>query len=120
MSRFDMKRNADKSTVLRGTLDLLVLQSLAAGPRHGFEIALWLEEGAKGAIALDDSALYQALHRLDERGLIKGEWGTSENNRRAKYYKLTPAGRAHLAGEGAKLVSYAKTIVALLGPARGK
>ena len=115
-----MRRRPDQTAVLRGTLDLLVLQSLVSGPRHGFEIALWLEEGGKGAIALDDSALYQALHRLDDRGLIKGEWGVSDNNRRARYYRLTPAGREHLAGEGAKLVSYAKTIVALLGSPRGK
>ena len=115
-----MARDKNTLGVLRGTLDVLVLQSISARARHGFEISLWLEHGSHGALVLDDSALYQALHRLEARGLISGEWGVSDNNRRARYYTITARGRAHLAGEGAKLISYAKTIMALLTASRGK
>ena len=101
-------------TILRGTLDVLVLRAVSWRPLHGFEISLWLEERSGGALAIDDSALYQALHRLEARKLVVGEWGVSENNRRARYYDLTPAGRAHLDAASAHMVSYAKTITNLL------
>ena len=109
-----MRRDADKLTVLRGTLDILVLKSLSGRPLHGFEISLWLDEGSAGTLHLDDSALYQCLHRLEARGDILGAWGVSENNRRARYYRLTAAGRRRLEGDSARLVSYAQTIMALL------
>ena len=115
-----MARDSDKTTVLRGALDVLVLQAVSSRPRHGFEISLWIEEGSDGALDLDDSALYQSLHRLEARGLIRGRWGVSDNNRRARYYRLTPAGRTRLAAERTKLVSFARTVAALLGPARGR
>ena len=105
----------DKLAILRGTLDILVLRAVSARPLHGFEISLWLEERSSGSLHLDDSALYQSLHRLEARGLIAGDWGVSDNNRRARYYKLTAAGRRHLAAEGAKLVSFAATIALVLG-----
>ena len=101
-------------TILRGTLDVLVLRAVSWQPLHGFEISLWLEERSGGALAIDDSALYQALHRLEAKKLVVGEWGVSENNRRARYYELTPAGRAHLDDASAQMVSYAKTITNLL------
>ncbi len=104
----------DKLAVLRGTLDILVLKSLSGRPLHGFEISLWLDEQSGGALHLEDSALYQCLHRLEDRGLIVGEWGVSENNRRAKYYRLSAEGRRHLTGEAARLVSYAKTLLSML------
>jgi transcriptional regulator len=107
----------DKLAVLRGTLDILVLKSLSGRPLHGFEISLWLDEQSSGALHLEDSALYQCLHRLEDRGLIVGQWGVSENNRRAKYYRLTAEGRRHLAGESARLVSYARTILSMLAVA---
>jgi PadR family transcriptional regulator, regulatory protein PadR len=88
---------------------------VSSKPLHGFEISLWLEERTGGTLHLDDSALYQALHRLDARGLIEGEWGVSDNNRRARYYALTKAGRKHLDAESTKLVSFASTIAAVLG-----
>jgi transcriptional regulator len=106
---------ADKLAILRGSLDLMVLRAVSARPLHGFEIALWLEERSGGALDLDDSALYQSLHRLEHRGLMKGQWGVSDNNRRARYYELTAAGRRHLASEGARLVSFAMTILSVLG-----
>ena len=101
-------------SILRGTLDVLVLRAVSWQPLHGFEISLWLEERSGGTLAIDDSALYQALHRLEAKKLIVGEWGVSENNRRARYYELTMAGRAHLDAASAQMVSYAKTITNLL------
>ena len=109
-----MRKADDKLAILRGTLDILVLKSLSGRPLHGFEISLWLDEQSSGNLHLEDSALYQCLHRLEDRGLIVGEWGVSENNRRAKYYRLTAEGRRHLAGEAARLVSYARTILSML------
>jgi transcriptional regulator len=104
----------DKLLVLRGTLDIFVLRAVSGRALHGFEIALWFETHTKGALNVDDSALYQALHRLEARGYIDGEWGVSEKNRRARYYRITRAGRGHLAKEAAKLMSYAGTIEMLL------
>jgi DNA-binding PadR family transcriptional regulator len=112
-----MRRDPDKLGILRGTLDVLVLKSLSGRPLHGFEISLWLDEHSNGALNLDDSALYQCLHRLEARADVLGEWGLSENNRRARYYRLTASGRRRLAGEGARLVSYARAIMGLLAAA---
>jgi len=85
--------------LVKGTVDLLVLKALTWGPMHGFGISNWLEEQSVGAVAIDDSAMYQVLHRLEARGLIDAEWGVSENNRKARYYRLTPAGTRHLRAE---------------------
>ncbi len=109
-----MARQPDRLTVLRGTLDVLVLQAVSERPLHGFEISLWLDEHADQPLNIDDSALYQALHRLEARGFLRGEWGVSDNNRRAKYYGLTATGRTHLAEERRRLMSYAATITSLL------
>ena len=106
-------KNAQLS-ILRGTLDVLVLRAVSWQPLHGFEISLWLDERSGGQLDVDDSALYQSLHRLEARELITGEWGLSDNNRRARYYQLTEAGRAFLSAESAKMVSYAETITKLL------
>lgn len=109
-----MRRDSDKLAILRGTLDILVLKSLSGRPLHGFEISLWLDQQSAGSLHLEDSALYQCLHRLEDKGHITGEWGLSENNRRARYYRLTTDGRRHLAGESARLVSFARTLLGLL------
>ncbi len=82
--------------VLKGTLDVLVLKALSWQPMHGFGIACWLEQQSGGVLGIEDSALYQALQRLEDRGLLDAQWQLSENNRRAKYYRLTAAGRASL------------------------
>ncbi len=103
-----------KLTILRGTLDILVLRSVSWRPMHGFQISLWLDERSGGRLDLDDSALYQALHRLEAKKLISGEWGVSDNNRRARYYEITAAGRKYLNAESDKLVAYAQTMTALL------
>src|ERR1051325_2652655 len=100
--------------VLRGTLDLLVLRALAWGPMHGYEITDWLDELAHGRLELLDSALYQALYRLEEKRFIRAEWGVTENKRRARYYDLTAAGRAHLKAEAAKWNVFATTISEIL------
>jgi transcriptional regulator len=101
-------------TPLKGTLDVLVLKALNWGPRHGFEITSWLEERSDGRLSVDDAALFQALHRMEERGLVTAEWGVTANNRRARYYRMTARGRQHLKGESARLTRYARTLTALL------
>jgi PadR family transcriptional regulator, regulatory protein PadR len=103
-----------KLPVLKGTLDLLVLRALSWTPMHGFEIVTWLERAASGALDIEDSALYQAVYRLEEKGMLQAEWGVTENNRRARYYKLTAAGRAHLRAETKNWVQYAGTVTDIL------
>jgi PadR family transcriptional regulator, regulatory protein PadR len=105
--------------LVKGTLDLLVLKALSWTPMHGFEITTWLEARSAGALGIQDSALYQALHRLEERDLVAAEWGVTENNQRARYYKLTRAGRAHLTAETRQWVRYADTVTGILTTAAG-
>ena len=90
--------------LLKGTLDVLVLKALSWGPMHGFEISSWIEDRSDGRLDITDAALLQALHRLEERGLVTADWGETENGRRARYYGTTAAGRAHLRTEAAALV----------------
>lgn len=82
--------------LIKGTLDMLVLKALLAGPAHGYGIARWLEEATDDALRVEEGSLYPALHRLERRGLVESDWGYSENNRRARYYALTKAGRKWL------------------------
>ena len=105
---------ADQIPIVKGTLDVLVLRALAWAPMHGFEIATWLEDRSGGALDVDDSALYQALHRMEERGLVEAEWGVTEKNRRARYYRATAAGRAHLRAETTRWIRYAETVTGIL------
>jgi PadR family transcriptional regulator, regulatory protein PadR len=100
--------------LIRGTLDVLVLRALSWEPMHGFEITTWLEDRSGGRLGVDDRALYQALQRLEERGLIGAEWGVTENNRRARYYRLTAAGREHLGAETSQWLEYAETVTRIL------
>ena len=86
----------DEPMLLAGTLDLLVLRALAWGPRHGYAVAKWINDTSREAIAVEDRALYLSLHRLEDRGFVDSEWAQSENNRRAKFYELTPEGKRHL------------------------
>lgn len=113
------KNDASKLNLLRGTLDTFVLRAVSGRALHGFEIALWFEANTKGTLTIDDSALYQALHRLEARGYIEGEWGVSEKNRRARYYGITRKGRTHLTNETERLKSYADTIHVLLTAPKG-
>lgn len=93
-----MPRKA-RDELLQGTLDMLVLRALQLGPMHGWGITDRLEQGSKHALQVGQGSLYPALYRLERQGFIESEWGTSDNNRRARYYSLTPAGRARLAEE---------------------
>lgn len=100
--------------LVKGTLDVLVLKTLSWTPMHAFEIARWLEERSGGQLAVEDAALMQALHRLEERRLLAAEWGVTDNGRRARYYKLTTAGRAHLRAETKRLIEYTGALTAVL------
>jgi transcriptional regulator len=100
--------------LMKGTLDLLVLKALSWTPMHGLEITAWLEERSGGELSFDDSGVYQALYRMEQRGLIDGEWGVSDNNRRARYYRTTPRGRAHLEAETRQLVRYGELVTGIL------
>jgi PadR family transcriptional regulator, regulatory protein PadR len=85
--------------LLQGTLDLLILKALAKGSMHGYGVAEWIHESSQDVLRVEEGALYPALHRLELKGLLSSEWGTSDNNRRAKYYALTAGGRKRLAEE---------------------
>ncbi|HET7275727.1 MAG TPA: PadR family transcriptional regulator [Longimicrobiaceae bacterium] len=103
--------------LVKGTLDLLVLKALSWTPMHGFEVTSWLEEQSGGGLELTDSALYQALYRMESRGLVEADWGMTENNRRARYYTITPAGREHLATESRDFLAYTRIMMGILGVA---
>ena len=109
----------DPLPLVKGTLDALVLKALTWAPMHGFEITSWIESRSGGALGVQDSALYQALHRMEGRGLTTAEWGVTENNQRARYYRLTRAGRAHLAAATKQWVRYAETVTGILTSAPG-
>jgi PadR family transcriptional regulator PadR len=100
--------------LLKGTLDLLILKTLSWGPMHGYGIASWLEQRSSGDLGVDDSALYQALQRMEARGLVDAEWGVSDNNRRARYYTLTAAGRRRLKTETATWLRYTTSVTSIL------
>ena len=97
-------------TLLQGTVDLLILKALQQGPAHGYSVTRWVRERTDGVIAMEDAALYQALHRLEARGWVASEWGLSENNRRAKYYSLTPTGSRQLRNEVSLWKRYAEAM----------
>jgi len=95
--------NRDKAELLQGTLDVMILQTLAGlGPQHGYAIASRLEHVSSGAVRLNMGTLYPGLMRLEQRGFVRGEWGVTENNRRARFYSITAAGRRQLATERAE------------------
>ena len=100
--------------LLQGTLDVLVLKALSWGARHGYAIARWIAETSGDELAIDDGALYTALHRMEQRGWIDAEWGLSEKNRKAKYYQLTSAGRRQLRAEMARWTRYAGAVFRVL------
>ena len=93
------KRGPAAGEMLQGTLDMLILRTLVMGPAHGHTIALVIEHTSENALEVEQGSLYPALHRLEDRGLVSAKWGVSENNRRAKFYQLTPAGKRKLAAE---------------------
>ncbi|MBN9660541.1 MAG: PadR family transcriptional regulator [Acidobacteria bacterium] len=105
--------------VVRGTLDVIILKTLSWGPLHGYAIAQWIRQQTDEAILVEEGALYPALYRMEDKGWIDAEWGLSENNRRAKYYRLTPAGHERLASEARTWENYAAAIAKILGATRG-
>jgi PadR family transcriptional regulator, regulatory protein PadR len=96
------KRRSDAGELLRDTLDMLILKTLERGSMHGYGIAEFIEERSDDVLRVEEGALYPALHRLEVRGLLDSEWGVSDNNRRAKFYRLTAAGRKQLQKESAR------------------
>lgn len=100
--------------LLQGTLDTLVLKTLSWGPRHGYAVARWIRDTSDGTILVEDRALYVSLHRLEERGWVEASWGLSENNRKAKYYELTPAGRRQLVEKAEDFTAYANAVFKIL------
>lgn len=103
------------SGYLQGNLDVLILRALHDGPSHGYGIARHVRESSGGAFVIEDRALYIALHRLEERGWLSASWGASENNRRARYYKLTPSGRRALARKQREWAAHAAAMFKALG-----
>jgi transcriptional regulator len=103
--------------LLQGTVDFLVLRTLAWEPMHGYAVANWIRERTGGTLELEDAPLYKSLHRLERQGYVEAEWGLSENNRRAKYYQLTQAGREQLQTETTSWRRYAEAVFRVLDPA---
>jgi PadR family transcriptional regulator, regulatory protein PadR len=103
--------------LMQGTLDMLILQTLSRGPLHGYAISESIQQRSDEVLKVEEGALYPALHRLQVRGYLAAEWGTSENNRRAKYYRLTPSGRARLAEEAERWNRLTGAIGRIMQPA---
>ncbi len=100
--------------LLQGTLDVLVLKTLSWGPRHGYEIARWIKDTTDAELQVEDRALYVSLHRMEERGWLRCEWGLTENNRKAKYYQLTSEGRRQLVAKTDTWARYATAVFKVL------
>ena len=96
--------------LLRGTLDVLILKALSWGPRHGYAVAEWIKGVSDGELLVEEGPLYTALHRLEKNKLLESEWGYSDNNRRAKYYQLSRAGRQQLRTEMSAWERYARAV----------
>ena len=103
--------------LLQGTVDILILRALAWEPMHGYAISRWLDARSEGVLAVEGAALYQALHRLERARWVSSSWGLSENNRKAKFYTLSTAGRAQLRAESAVWRNYAAAVSKVLNPA---
>jgi PadR family transcriptional regulator, regulatory protein PadR len=110
---------SEQFPVLKGTLDVLVLKALSWRSMHGFELTRWLESRSGGRLELADAALYQALYRLEKRGLVSAEWGVTEEGRRARFYDITRAGSAQLKQQTKWWLEYAQTVTSILVEAPG-
>ena len=102
--------------LIQGTLDVLVLRTLADGPMHGYAVSRWIRQRTDGALTIEDAPLYKALHRLERADCIEAEWGLSENNRRARYYRLTARGRRRLQSEESTWRRYVEAVFKVLEP----
>jgi PadR family transcriptional regulator, regulatory protein PadR len=94
-----MEDKSETGELIQGTLEMLILKALVRGPMHGYAVAEWIQQTSQQVLKVEEGALYPALHRLELRGVLKAEWGTSENNRRAKFYRLTAEGKKRLSAE---------------------
>ena len=106
--------------LLRGTLHVLILTTLEAGPLHGYAIVSHIAERTGGVLAIEDGALYQALHRMQERGWLSSEWGHADTGKRARFYRLTEEGRERLRLESESWVEYAQAVFKVLRPAQAR
>jgi PadR family transcriptional regulator PadR len=100
--------------LLQGTLGILILKALLAEATHGYGIARWIEGTTRDVLRVEEGSLYPALRRLEDKGFVESAWGLSENNRRARYYRITPSGRAHLRSEAAAWARYAGAVTSVL------
>ena len=105
--------------LIRGTLDVLILKALSWGPQHGYAVARWVRQQTDNAMLIEEGALYPALYRLEAQELIESSWGTSENNRRARFYRLTAAGRRRLQADADTWSRYAQAVARVLGARNG-
>ncbi|HEU4995473.1 MAG TPA: PadR family transcriptional regulator [Gemmatimonadaceae bacterium] len=103
--------------LVQGTVDVLILKTLTWAPMHGYGIAQWIRERTDGALAVEDAALYQALHRLERKRWVESEWGVSDTNRKAKFYSITKDGRKQLTADVAELRRYVDALFKVLQPA---
>lgn len=110
------KKTRESMELLQGTLDVLILRALGDRPAHGYAVSRWVRERTSGTLQIEDAPLYKALHRLEHAGCVAAEWGLSENNRRARYYRLTPTGRRRLRHETQVWRDYASAVSTVLGP----
>ena len=94
-----MEDKSETGELIQGTLEMLILKALVRGPMHGYAVGEWIQQTSQQVLKVEEGALYPALHRLELRGVLKAEWGTSENNRRAKFYRLTAEGKKRLNAE---------------------
>lgn len=109
-----MPKSTESLALVKGTLDMLVLKALSWGPMHGYGIASWLETCSQGNLSVEDSALYQALHRLEARRLVNAEWRMTENKRRARFYRITQSGRQYFESQTRDWELYTKSISQIL------
>jgi len=111
------RRHQTRIELVQGTLDMLILKTLNAGPRHGHGIGLAIRSGSDDALDIDHGSLYPALHRLERRGWLAAEWKLSDNHQRAKFYRLTPSGRRQLASERSRWRRAVDAIARIMDPA---
>lgn len=105
---------ADSTPLLKGTVDLLIMRALAAQPTHGYGVMRWIEETTGATLRVDEGSLYPALYRLEDRGFVESEFGISENNRRARFYRLTRSGRAQLKADATEFLRFARAMFVAL------
>ena len=108
-----MAQNQDLE-LIRGTFDLLILKALSWGPMHGLAVLRWIETGSKQSFQIEEGALYPALHRMEQKGWLSSDWGYTEQSRRARFYRLTPAGRRQLTAELSRWSRYTEAMTSVL------